>query len=112
MRATRAIAAAAAIFLTTTYTQAGTAYWSDFHNGAIYRVAGPGGQHELAVPDAGRPWGIAVDPINRYLYWGDEAASTAEKIIRANFDGSGKPVVLSEPVMEGGGTQFVQGLAL
>src|SRR5687767_14417405 len=69
-------------------TSAGAAsavYWSDFHNGAIYRTAGPGAAHELVVPDAGGPWGIAVDPINRHLYWGDNDASSARKITRSNY---------------------------
>src|SRR5256885_16569387 len=92
--------------------RAGGVYWSDYQTGAIYRTSGPGGQHELIVPNAGHPWGIAVDPINHYLYWGDYDASTARKITRANLDGSDPVIVLSEPVMEGGGTQFVQGLSL
>jgi hypothetical protein len=92
--------------------RAGTVYWSDVHNGAIYRTAGPGAAHELVVPDAGHPWGIAVDPINRHLYWGDNDASSARKITRSNYDGSGQVVVLSEDVVQGGGTQFVQSLSL
>jgi hypothetical protein len=91
---------------------AGMAYWSDAHNGSIWRSSGPGGQHELVVPNAGTPWGIAVDPLNRHVYWGDTDGGTARKISRANYDGSGQVVVLSEDVVQGGGTQFVQGLSV
>jgi hypothetical protein len=53
-----------------------------------------------------------VDPVNGLLYWGDNDPATAQKIVRSNLDGSNPVAVLSEEVAEGGGTQFVQGLAL
>ena len=94
------------------FGQSGAVFWSDRQSGGIYRISGPGGQHQLIVPNAGSPWGIAVDPINRYIYWGDDDASTARKITRSNFDGSNQVIVVSEQPVSGGGSQFVEGLSL
>jgi DNA-binding beta-propeller fold protein YncE len=87
-------------------------YWTDAHNGAIYRAAGPGAPHRVVVEDAGRPWGVAIDPVNNHLYWGDRDPETAGKIFRVNLDGTGRTVVLAEDPVKGGGTQFVQGVSV
>ena len=70
---------------------ASAVYWSDIHSGAIYRAAGPGAPHRVVVPDAGRPWGVAIDPVNGHLYWGDRDPETAGKIFRVNLDAPAAP---------------------
>jgi DNA-binding beta-propeller fold protein YncE len=91
---------------------ASAVYWSDIHNGTINRASGPGAPHSTVVPDAGRPWGVAIDPVNNRLYWGDDDPSTAPKIMSAKLDGSDRSVVLAEAPVSGGGSQLVQDLAL
>ena len=91
---------------------ASAVYWSDLHNSVISRAAGPGAPHQTVVTDAGRPWGVAIDPVARRIYWGDNDPFTPQKILSARLDGSDAAVVLAEPVMSGGGSQFVQGVSL
>lgn len=100
------------LFLVAPSARASAVYWSDHNNGAIYCIDGPGAPQRVVVPDAGRPWGLAIDPVRNHLYWADNDPATAEKILRVNLDGSGRTVVLAEEPRSGGGTQFVQDLAL
>ncbi|NNJ12813.1 hypothetical protein EKD04_021030, partial [Chloroflexales bacterium ZM16-3] len=56
-----------------------------------YAVNGGGGGFDIGVQTSD-PRGMAYDPINAKLYWGDRTANT---IIRSNLDGSAQQTVLS-----------------
>src|SRR5439155_5670516 len=95
----------------TTATTAQLLFWSDENTNSIKRMSLSGGSPQT-IATASRAHGVAVDDVNALIYWSDSDPNTAGKIFRANLDGSNQQVVVSEPVVSGGGTQFVDSLKL
>jgi len=87
-------------------------FWSDINDNTIKRLVYPSNTPQTIFSGAGQPTGLAIDAAHGQLYFGDDTASTPGKIYRSNYDGTGLVTVLSEPVQPGGGTQFVDSLAL
>ncbi len=68
--------------------------WTHLY-GAIYR-AGLDGEEVGSIPGVlvNQPTGVAVDPLNRKMYWADRRLYT---IRRANLDGTGAETIVSRP---------------
>lgn len=69
-------------------------YFSDYGNRKIDYVATAGGPIQTIATTAGRPWGVAVDRQNGYVYWANSGGGTSN-ITRANADGSNPVTILS-----------------
>jgi DNA-binding beta-propeller fold protein YncE len=79
----------------TTPAWGGPVYYSDYGNGTINRINVPGGPVQTLVSGLGRPWGITVDPVNQYIYYGIADSANTQRITRSNLDGSNPVAILS-----------------
>jgi sugar lactone lactonase YvrE len=67
--------------------------------GSVWRVNADGTGKEAIATGLNRPVGVAVDPVNRYLYWAEDGfqdVTHPSRIVRARFDGSERTVLFNQ----------------
>jgi DNA-binding beta-propeller fold protein YncE len=69
-------------------------YIGDYGNRSIEFVPAPGAPIQTIATTAGRPWGVAVDANNGFVYWADSGGPTSN-ITRAKLDGTNQVTVLA-----------------
>nr|XP_002731178.1 PREDICTED: low-density lipoprotein receptor-related protein 5-like [Saccoglossus kowalevskii] len=68
-------------------------YWTDNHQNHIAVSRLDGSYRKILITNLDQPRSIVVDPINRYMYWGDYG--TSAKIERAGLDGTNRITFIS-----------------
>jgi DNA-binding beta-propeller fold protein YncE len=66
----------------------------DYGAHSIEFVPSPGAPAQTIATTAGRPWGVAVDAKNGFLYWADSGGTTSN-ITRTNLHGTNPVTVLA-----------------
>jgi hypothetical protein len=63
-------------------------YWADTSQGKIYRSLPTGGVAQEVLTTIGLPSSIAIDPVDRKLYYANDDGTNSGLIYRSNLDGS------------------------
>ncbi len=91
--------------------EAGYLYWTN-DEGHIRRSALDGSGMITLLSGLGRPTYLSLDPIHGRLYWINEGNPPAKHILRANTDGTGQEILLSETGADGWIAPEIYGLAI